>query len=187
MLVIHADGLEQGVDDGGTDEFHAALLEFLGDGDGFRRDAERGRRASHDGTAIDEGPEPAGETSVLRGEREEHTGVGHDGREFAAMTDEARVPHPDLDLRRPEARDLPGVEVGEDPAVTLALTEHREPSQAGLRALEDQLLEQQPVIVDGHAPLVVMIRHVERVIPAPGAALTDLGHLNPWSKDRGAR
>ena len=187
MLIINTDGLEQGVDDGGADEFHATLLEFLGDGDGFRRDTERGSRASHDRTAIDEGPEPAREAAVLRGERQERTSVGHDGRELAAMADEARVPHPNLDLHRPEARNLPRVEVGEDPSVTLALTEHRDPSQAGLRALEDQLLEQQPVIVDRHAPLVVMIRHVERVIPAPGATLTNLGHLNPWSKDRGAR
>lgn len=149
--------------------------------------AERSRRASHDGTAIDEGPEPARETAVLRGERQERTSVGHDGRELAAMADETRVPHPNLDLCRRKTCDLPGVEAGEDLAVALALAEHRDPRQAGLRPLEGQLLEELPVVVDGHAPLVIMIRDVEGVVPAPGASTTGLGHVSPWSTARAAR
>ena len=47
--------------------------------------------------------------------------------------------------------------------------------QPGLRAFEDQQLEQRAVVVHRHAPLGVVVGDVERVVAAPGAALKGAG------------
>ena len=47
-------------------------------------------------------------------------------------------------------------------------------AQAGLRAFEDQHLEEVSVVVDGHAPLLVVVAHRE-VVGRPGAALAGHG------------
>ena len=70
-------------------------------------------------------------------------------------------------------RAIPGnarwVEPVEGGPVVLALVEDRLPAQAGLSSFEDQELEQQPIVVDRHAPLVVVIVAVERP-RGPGTA-----------------
>ena len=79
--------------------------------------------------------------------------------------------------RRVEARDLRGVEAGEGLAVVLALAQDGVPAQAGLRGLQGQELEERAVVVDGDAPLVVMVGDVVGLREVdPRAALAAVGH-----------
>ena len=54
-------------------------------------------------------------------------------------------------------------------AERLALAEDREPAQAGLEALEADLLEQAPIVADREAPFAIVIVDVERVAAGPPA------------------
>ena len=47
---------------------------------------------------------------------------------------------------------------------------------AGLRAFEHQEFEQGAVVVQGRSPFPVVVAHIDRVLPAPGAA-RDFGRL----------
>ena len=55
-------------------------------------------------------------------------------------------------------------------AVSFAFAENRDPGQSRLRAFEHQKLEQDPVVVDGFAPLFVVVLDVEFVRTGPAAA-----------------
>ena len=65
-------------------------------------------------------------------------------------------------------RDLPGVESRECPAKVSAFPQNRVPAQTGLHALEDQELEQPPVVVHRGPPLTVMVAK-RKIIVGPGA------------------
>jgi len=73
------------------------------------------------------------------------------------------------------------VETGKSRAIAVALFQDGGPTQPGLSALQDQHLEQEPVIMDGDAPIVVMIGDIERVAARPFAS--SLGHR--WLLDLG--
>ena len=74
-------------------------------------------------------------------------------------------------VRVGEGGDARDVESGEGLTVRGPLAQHRDPAQSGLRSLEDQQFEQLAIIVDGNAPLLVVIGDVQRVGTAPGAAV----------------
>src|SRR5579864_2220945 len=58
--------------------------------------------------------------------------------------------------------------------VVLALLQNCFPTQTRLRSFEDQELEQKPVVVDWHAPLVIVILNVQIALRPPAAA-----HFSP--------
>src|SRR5262249_43192682 len=88
---------------------------------------------------------------------------------------DAGIAHQALRVARAEARDLPGIEARKRAPVAFALVENRRPGEARLRALEDQELEELPVVAHRHAPFLVVIAPVELAPQAPGAAaLVDL-------------
>src|SRR5204863_1177639 len=66
-------------------------------------------------------------------------------------------------------------------AIPIALAEDRQPAQTGLGALQGQHLEEVAVVVDGDAPLLVVIRQVQRIVGGPAAAD---GHASPPARDR---
>src|SRR4029450_937601 len=68
------------------------------------------------------------------------------------------------------ARDLLGLEVVEGAPEVLALAQDGDPGQPGLKAVEDELLVERAVVVFGHAPFLVVIGDVERVLLGPGTA-----------------
>src|SRR5690606_41873933 len=65
---------------------------------------------------------------------------------------------------------LRGIEVVERGAVVLALAQDGNPAQPGLGTFQRQELEQGTVVMERHAPLVVVVVLVERVFATPGAA-----------------
>ena len=56
-----------------------------------------------------------------------------------------------------KTRHLRGIEPGESLAVRLALLQHRQPVQPGLRPFQNQEFEERPVVVNGDAPFAVVI------------------------------
>ena len=79
------------------------------------------------------------------------------------------------DIRIAVAGDDRRIEIGKRAPIVLALPQDGDPRQPRLRAFEDQELEQFAVVVAGHAPFLVVVFDIERVVSAPGAAI-DLGH-----------
>ena len=86
------------------------------------------------------------------------------------MADDPRVRKQPVDISVVIAGDLPRIEAIEGAPEVVALAQDRQPRQAGLEALQAQLLEQPPVVVDRVAPLVVVVRAVQRVAGRPPAA-----------------
>ena len=69
------------------------------------------------------------------------------------------------------------VEVVEGFPVVLSLLENRLPTQARLRPFEDQELEERAVVMDRHAPLLVVVFDVLLGLRPRAAALLWYGHL----------
>ena len=83
--------------------------------------------------------------------------------------------HQALDFLRRVARDLFRIEIVEGGAEIVALAQNRDPRQSGLKAVEDQLFEQRAVIPFRHAPFLVVIGDVKRIVLRPGAADKPVG------------
>ena len=111
-------------------------------------------------------------------DREEGARVEGDGLEFAAVSDESRVPHQGVDFLVVEAGELTDVEADESLPIVFTLLQDGDPGEAGLRALEDELFEELAVVADRHAPFVVVIGDVERIVSAPEAAWLLAGHVS---------
>jgi hypothetical protein len=106
------------------------------------------------------------------------------------VTHDARVAQQPLDVARAHARHRLDLEAAEGAPEGLALAQDREPGEAGLEALEAELLEEPAVVGDGQAPLAVVIVAVERVRSAPGAArlaVVAAEHAGGESRCRGSR
>src|SRR6185503_12461286 len=91
--------------------------------------------------------------------------------DLAAMTNDPFVAEQSRDVARREAGDAIDVEVHERAPEVLALPEDRQPAQTGLEAFEADLLEQTAVVFDRLPPLAIVILDVERIGPAPPAAV----------------
>ena len=88
------------------------------------------------------------------------------------MPDDTRVCEESFDAARREAGDFLGVEPLEGTSEVLALLQDREPAEARLKTLEADLLEQARVVGDREAPLRIVIADLQRIGPAPSAALS---------------
>ena len=79
-----------------------------------------------------------------------------DGRKVVELADDVLLQQLVVEHLGDERR----VEPGEGGAKVVALAEDRQPAQPGLGAFQGQVFEQHPVIVDGHAPLLVVVSDV---------------------------
>src|SRR5207247_2892190 len=92
---------------------------------------------------------------------EERARVADRALDLEAVADDAGILQQTFDARR--------IELGECPVVIVALLEDRGPAESRLSALERQELEENAVVMHGHAPLAIVILDVERGA-GPGAA-----------------
>ena len=88
-------------------------------------------------------------------------------------------------LRR-VARDFFRLETVECAAEILALAQDRDPGKPGLETVEHQFFIKRAIVVFRHAPLVVVIGDIERILPRPRTAMQAVGmehggHLNNYS------
>jgi len=108
---------------------------------------------------------------VLVPDREDAAGVFHSGFDLRPVSDDPGV--------RKKAADVPGVEAGhpfrvessKNLAETLPFPQDGQPRKTRLRAFQDEELEERPVVVHGHSPLLVVIGDHPRVAPRPVAPL----------------
>ena len=105
--------------------------------------------------------------------------IGDGGGDLQAIAHDPGVGEQPADLARVVAGDAAGVEAVEGGAVRAPLVEDGFPGQPGLRALEDEHLEQAPVVTEGDAPLRVVIGGLGRA-PRPVAAAAPV----PFHRER---
>src|SRR5712691_4225532 len=178
MIVDHADGLHEGVDDGRPDEFEAAARELLRYPPrhlGLRRYLRRGAETVHLGLAVEKIPkQPRKAWTLLH-----HLEIGARGQDGAfdlqPIAHDAGILHQPLDLLRRVASDLARREAVEGAAKILAFAQYGDPGQAGLEAVENELLVKRAVVEFRHAPFLVVIGDVKRILLRPGTALEAVG------------
>lgn len=167
------------VDDCAAHEFEAALFEIFGEriALGARRlILLRRARMALDGLAANETPNVLVESAELFLHVEEKLGVDDRALELQLVADKAFVLHHLRDVFACELRDFACVEVRKGLAIVVTLLEDRDPTQARLRAFENQEFKMRLVVVNGNAPFLVMIFRVEIVVGGnPVAALFHVG------------
>jgi hypothetical protein len=174
VVVDQAHGLQEGVHGGRADEAEAALLQRF-------RQLDRGGRGRH---ALVRGllagpwlvaPDPRRQRAFVTHQVLRAARVVQHALDLAAVAHDAGVLQQAVDLGRAPAGQHVDVEAGEGAAKVLALFQDGPPAQAGLKALQAQLLEQAPVVGDGKAPFAVVVGQVLRRGQAPVAAQLAVG------------
>src|SRR3954471_17846562 len=137
VVVHHADGLHEGVADGGTHEAESPPLELLAHRLGLGRVRRNlaGPPVVHPGLAAHELPEEPVERARLLDDFEEGPGVLDRRRDLRLVADDPRVVHQLVDLDPLIAGDFRGIEAVERPAVSFAPPQDRDPRQSRLRSL----------------------------------------------------
>jgi len=178
VIVDHADGLHEGVTDGGTHEAEAAGFQVLAQRIRFRgacRKLARRRPMVLLRAAAYELPHVTVERAEFPLHGEKRGRVGNCGRDLQPVAH-----NPSVAQKRPHftlvvARDLRRIEPIERPPVILALVENRLPAQTRLRTFEDQELEEHAVAVHRLAPLVIVVLDHQRLLRPMAAALLFFG------------
>lgn len=173
MVVHHPACLHEGVHDGRAHEAKADTLEFLADA---VRDRGTGRHlvaalpCVADRPVFDEVPQEGCQRHPPLPQFEAGARIADCRLDLQPVADNASVGHQTRDVIGSVARDSIRIEVGERPAVVLALGEDGVPGQAGLRAFQDEQFEQTAVVAQGHAPLGVVVGNVDAPAQRPRAA-----------------
>ncbi len=144
MVVDHAGGLHESIDNGRADELEAARRQFLRDRD---RDRRRGGHALgglervHLRLAANIAPQQLGEAGAFLHDLEIALRAGDGTLDLGAVAHDAGIVHQRLDLPGVVARNFRRLEIVERFAEIVALAQDGDPGKAGLETVEDQLLE----------------------------------------------
>src|SRR5581483_691034 len=143
-----------------------APLQVFAEGVGLLR--PRRNLAQRPGTILsrrstDEPPLVRVEAAELVLHAQERTRVRDGGLDLQPVAHDPGVPEELRHLPRVEARDARGIEAVEGLAIRVPLSQDRDPAETRLRPLENEELEERPVVVHRDAPLLVVVADVERV------------------------
>ncbi len=172
MIVDHADRLHEGVDDGRAAKFKAALRQLLGHrarGRGFGRHLAHGAVVVDLRLAVDEIPQQFGKAGAFFHDFEPGARREHRALDLGAIAHDAGVAHQPFDFGRPVARDFLRHKAVEGAAEIFALAQDGDPRQAGLKTVEHELFVERAVVVFRHAPFLIVIGDVERIVLGPRA------------------
>src|SRR5262245_33820063 len=97
------------------------------------------------------------------------------------MAHDAVVSQQTTNIRRREASHLPRVEASEGLPIAFALPKDGQPAQTGLRAFQDEELEEPTIVVLGDTPLLIVVLDVKRVASPTAAALHPRDSISPRS------
>ena len=122
-----------------------------------------------DGSATDKLPDEFVEGAKFLLHLEEGFRVGDGGLDFEAVADNAGIAEEGSRLLGVIARHFRGIEAAKELAIAFALLENGVPTEASLRAFEDEEFEPDAIVVDGDTPFFIVIFGIER-IAGPGAA-----------------
>jgi hypothetical protein len=86
--------------------------------------------------------------------------VGHSRLDLEPVSHDSRISEQSFDALLRKTRNLFYIEISKGLAVPLTLVEDRRPAQTRLGALEHQEFKLHPVVVDGHAPFLVVVLDV---------------------------
>src|SRR5687767_229080 len=178
MIVHHAGGLHERIADRGSYEPEPVGLEIAAQP---ARDLRLGRHLARlappvlHRTAVDESPQVRVERAVLTLDGQHRPCVGDGGRDLGAIAHDAGIAEQCPRAGGGEPRHRARIEPGKRASIGRALGEDRRPAEPRLRALEDEELEQPPVVVHRHAPFLVVIA-LHRRTRGPRAALHDRAH-----------
>lgn len=166
----HAGGLHIGVADGRADKGEAGLLQRLahrlGFG-GYRRHLATFAEVIDLRRATDKRPEQRHRVFQL----EPGLGVLAHGLELEAVADDAGVLHQGFfDVLVGKCGQALHIEAEQHLTVAFALLQHGDPRQAGLEGFKQQQLEQHLGVALRHAPFLVVVSDIQRVVRTPGAA-----------------
>ena len=174
VVVDHACGLHEGVDDERADELEATLLELFRHGG-----CEVGLRGAWafglDGLVADHVPEKGGEAFAGLLHLKEDLCATDGGDDLGAGADDAWIVEETQDVFLFEAGHLMRIECAEGSLEGFAFAQDDEPGEAGLEALEHEEFPERATVVLGNAPLVVVVFAHECVIDGPGAARLVVG------------
>src|ERR1700719_2211682 len=173
MIVDHADRLHEGIDDGRPAEFEAALRQLLGDRArdcGLRRHLASRFVVIDLGLAVDEVPQQLREARPLVHDIEPGPRRAHGALDLGAIAHDAGILHQPLELGRPVARDFLRNEIVEGAAEVLPLAQDGDPRQPGLETVEHEFFIERAIVVFRHAPFLVVIGDVERIVLGPRTA-----------------
>jgi len=173
VIIHHADRLHQRVADGRADKGEAKPLEIAAQQ--VRRVRPRGHLLQPaprvlPRRAVYVAPQKGIERTVRLLDIEHAARVADRGVDLEPVAHNAGVGQQTRRVGLAVPGDTRDVEAVERRAVVLAFAQDRQPTQSGLCALEDQELEQPPVVMQRNAPLAVVVRLIQRVAAAPGAA-----------------
>ena len=112
------------------------------------------------GTAADELPDVAIEGTELSLHVDKSRGIPDRAFDLQSIANDSGVLHQPLDAVRPITGDFARVESIEGFLIGVPLAQDRDPAQSRLRSLEDEHLEQPPIVVERDAPLMVVVRQV---------------------------
>src|SRR5437762_223809 len=173
MIIDHADGLHEGVADRRADKFETTPAQVLAHCVGLFR--SRGNFAKRTpgvlfGFVADELPDVSVEAAELLLDRQEGFGVLNRRGNLESIANNARIGEKLFHFARVVTGDRRRVKVVEDLAVMFAFFQDSVPTQAGLRAFENEEFEQGAVIVQRNTPLRVVIAN-EKFVSGPGAAI----------------
>jgi hypothetical protein len=113
------------------------------------------------GLPADETPDIGVEAPELLLDLQEAAGVVDCGRDLEPVADDARVGQEPGDLPFVEPGHPRGVEAGEGAAEILAFLKDGQPGQPGLESLEQEMLEDPAVVMDGDPPFHIVIMVVD--------------------------
>src|SRR5436190_19657990 len=167
-VVVHEPGgLHERVTDGRSHEAKSASLQILAHRARLRclrRHLPEGAPPVPFRPAFDEAPEVGIQGSVFFSHRQRRARVRDRRVDLQAVPHDPRITEQALALSLVESRDLLRVEGGKGLPIALALAEDRRPREPGLGALEDEHLEEVPVVVGRGAPFLIVVSEVQRVV-----------------------
>src|SRR5260370_638978 len=159
--------------DGQGDEGETTALQIVAHGIGLSsasRDIPYGSPAVLDRAAVDEAPLVGVEASELLLQVEKRLGVLDRRFNLGPVAHDPRICQKRGDLPFVVAGDLPRVEPVERAPVGVPLAQDRAPAQPRLGTLEDEKLKKDAIVVQGNAPLLVVVGDVQRVGACPAPA-----------------
>jgi len=191
VIVDHAGRLHQGVADGRADELESALNQIATHGVGFgcaRRNLRHFSPTILLRFATDKIPEVSIETAELFPDCEKRVRILDRRCNLQSVAHDSGVAEQPFYIARAVTRDLLRTKTVERFAIILAFLENRRPAQPGLCAFEDQKFKQLSIVVNRHAPFLIMIGDVW-FSSRPGTARheEDGGEQGAGSKGQGAK
>ena len=129
--------------------------------------------------ATHKSPDILVETAEFFLDRQKRTRVRESGFDLQPVAYDSRIRQQLCDRLLVKSSHLGGIEHGERSPISIPLFENRVPTEAGLGPFENEELEKAVIIVNRHAPFVIVIANRE-FVAGPGAApLVGRGIDNP--------